>query len=216
MAVDIDLAKKRFEQADSFETRIGVRGFTTAHSSDESYHAEGAINVPVIAGRVAARVVAYRDQIAGYIDNDFAGQPEIDYSDGLGLPTGTLVSPAIPAFRRKDVGTEDTWGVRAELRWAVNDQFMIDLTHVTQDVQSAGEPFVQDAVGQFAQSRGIDVFQRGEYGERLNLTSLVGNYAWQHVALTSVSSWTKLERFANQDVSYLAVQGLGVPLPWLL
>jgi len=203
-------------QADSFETRIGVRGFTTAHSSDESYHAEGVINVPVIAGRVAARVVAYRDQIAGYIDNDFAGQPEIDYSDGLGLPTGTLVSPAIPAFRRKDVGTEDTWGVRAALRWAVNDQFMIDLTHVTQDVQSAGEPFVQDAVGQFAQSRGIDVFQRGEYGERLNLTSLVGDYAWQHVALTSVSSWTKLERFANQDVSYLAVQGLGVPLPWLL
>jgi outer membrane receptor protein involved in Fe transport len=31
-----------------------------------------------------------------------------------------------------------------------------------------------------------------------------------------VSSWTKLKRFANQDVTDLATQGLGVPLPWLL
>jgi outer membrane receptor protein involved in Fe transport len=44
----------------------------------------------------------------------------------------------------------------------------------------------------------------------------VGDYAWTNVALTSVSSWTKLKRFANQDVTDLAAQGLGVPLPWLL
>jgi outer membrane receptor protein involved in Fe transport len=203
-------------QADAFETRIGVRGFATAHSSDESYHAEGVLNVPLITNRLAARVVAYRDRIAGYIDNDFAGQPEIDYSDGFGLPSGSLVSPAIPAFRHKDVDIEDTWGVRGALRWNVNDQFTIDLTHVAQDVQQDGEPFVQDAVGAFAQSRGTEVFQRGGYGERLNLTSLVGDYAWTNLALTSVSSWTKLQRFANQDVIDLAAQGLGVPLPWTL
>ncbi len=63
-----------------------MRGFDDRTRLTRSYHAEGVLNVPLIANRLAARVVAYRDRIAGYIDNTFRGQPEIDYSEVLELP----------------------------------------------------------------------------------------------------------------------------------
>jgi len=200
-------------QLDKIEGHLGVRGFSTTHSSEESYHAEGVLNLPLIADRLAARVVAYGDSIGGYIDNVFPGQEAVDYSDAYELPPGTLVTPAIAAFERNDIDTEETWGVRAALRWMASEQLTIDLTHVIQDVQLDSEPFVEPGQGDFNQRRGLDVFRQGDYGERLELTSLVGDYSWESVALTAISSWTRLERFANQDVTFLAG---GLPIPWLL
>ena len=201
---------------DGFKVRVGTRGFATAHSSDESYHAEGVINMPLITDRVAARVVAYRDRVAGYIDNVFAGQAAVDYGEALGLPAGLAITPAIAAFQHRDIDTEDTWGVRAAVRWKASDQFIVDLTHATQDVQLDSEPFVQPSAGDFEQSRGLDAFQQGGFGERLNVTSLVGNYTWERAALTSVSSWTELKRFSDSDITDLAFLSFGAPVPWLL
>lgn len=203
-------------QLDGFEAHLGMRGFTTSHSSEGSYHFEGVANLPLVKDRLAARIVAYRDTIAGYIDNEFGGREAIDYSDGFGLPSGSLVSPAIPAFKRKDIDAEDTWGVRAALRWQASENLTIDLTHAMQDVQLDSEPYVQPSAGDFAQARSLDVFRRGAYGERLDLTSLVGNYTWERASLTAISSWTRLKRFANQDTTDLAASELGIPLPWLL
>ena len=59
-----------------FEANVGARGFTTAHSDDASYHAEAAVNIPLITDKLALRVVGYQDDIAGFIDNEFEGQPE--------------------------------------------------------------------------------------------------------------------------------------------
>ena len=201
---------------EAFDVRLGMRGFATAHSSDESYHVEGVINMPLIADRLAARVVAYRDEVAGYIDNVFPGQASVDYGEALGLPAGLVFTPAIAAFERRDIDAEDTWGVRAAVRWNASDQLSVDLMHATQDVQLDSEPYVQQAVGDFAQARGLDVFSEGAFGERLNVTSLTGNYTWDRAALTSISSWTKLKRFADSDITDLALLSFGAPVPWLL
>ncbi len=61
---------------------------STAHSSDASYHVEGTVNIPLITDQLALRVVAYQDDIAGYIDNKFAGQASVDYGAGFRLPAG--------------------------------------------------------------------------------------------------------------------------------
>ncbi|MEP7242735.1 MAG: TonB-dependent receptor [Gammaproteobacteria bacterium] len=207
---------------EGFDANVGLRGFTTAHSSDTSYHVEGMVNVPLVTDKLAARVVVYRDQIAGYIDNTFKGQEAVDYSGPLGqalgvpLPPGTLVSPAIAPFTRHDIDSEDTWGVRAALRWNATDRLTIDLSHATQDVQLNGEPFVQPAAGDYELSRGLDAYRHGGYGERLNLTSLVGTYGWERVSLTAISSWMDLKRYANQDLTSLAAASFGAPVPWLL
>ena len=86
-------------------------------------------------------MVGYQDDIAGFIDNTFEGQPEIDWSAGLGLPDGTLVSPAIAPFTRRDINSEDTWGARGTLTWQATDRLSFELMHATQDVTVNSEEF---------------------------------------------------------------------------
>jgi len=197
-----------------FEANVGVRGFTTAHSDDASYHAEAAVNIPLITDKLALRVVGYKDDIAGFIDNTFEGQPEIDWSAGLGAPDGTLVSPAIAAFQRNDINSEDTWGARAALTWQATDRLSFELTHVTQDVQVDSEQFTLPAAGDYEQSRGLDAFEEGGNGERMSINTLVINYDWDAVSLLSASSWTEMKRFTNQDIAFLAAASGLPPLPW--
>jgi iron complex outermembrane receptor protein len=202
-----------------FDANVGVRGFTTAHSDDTSYHVEGTVNIPLVTDKLALRVVAYQDDIAGYIDNTFAGQPEIDWSSAFGAPEGTLVIPEIAPFTRRDINSEDTWGARAALTWQATDRLRFDLSHVTQDVTSDSESSTLPAAGDYETSRGLDVFDTGGDGERLGVNTLVANYDWDAVSLVSASSWTKMKRSTDQDITFLAEDpesGLGLPLPWAL
>ena len=197
-----------------FEADVGMRGFTTAHSDGESYHAEAAVNIPLVTDKLALRVVGYKDDIAGFIDNTSAGTPEIDWSAALGAPPGTLVSPAIAPFARKDINSEDTWGARGTLTWQATDRLSFELLHATQDVQVDSEQLTDPAAGDYNQNRSLDAFEDGGNGERLDINTLVINYDWEAVSLLSASSWTQMKRFSNQDITFLAEGALGVPLPW--
>lgn len=203
----------------------GVRGFTTAHSDDESFHIEGTLNLPLVRDRFAVRLVAYRDDVAGYIDNRFAGQPEVDYTFlgellfGLppgSLPPGTLLVPEIPAFSHSDVNSEDTWGVRASATWQASDALRFDLSLARQEVTLESEPFTTPAAGEYVQERLADVFERGELGEELDVVSLTARYDWPSVSLVSVTSWTEMRRPDLRDIHGLAAGELGVPIPWTL
>ena len=84
-----------------FEANVGMRGFTTAHSDDESYHVEGAVNIPLVTDKLALRWSAIRTRLRASSTTTFAGQAEIGLSEHrriLGLPDGTLVSPAVAAI----------------------------------------------------------------------------------------------------------------------
>jgi iron complex outermembrane recepter protein len=197
-----------------FEANVGVRGFTTAHSEDASYHAEAAVNIPIVTDKLALRVVGYKDDIAGFIDNTFQGQPEIDWSAAFEAPDGTLVSPAIAPFHRRDINSEDTWGARGTLKWQATDRLSFELTHVTQDVQVDSEQFTEPAAGEYDQSRGLDAFEQGGNGERMDIDTLVVGYDWAAVSLLSASSWTEMKRFSNQDIGFLAEASGLPPLPW--
>jgi iron complex outermembrane recepter protein len=199
---------------EQFEAELGTRGFTTAHSGDESYHVEGVVNIPLVHDRLALRLVGYKDDIAGYVDNISTAQPAVDWSAGFGLPDGTLVTPAIPAFTRKDINSEDTWGGRAALSWHVTDGLRFDLTYTKQDTTLNSEPHATPSVGQYDQDRPMDVFDRGGYGEQLDLTTFVVNWDWDAATLVSASGWTKMDRFTNQDITFLASGAFGAPIPW--
>jgi iron complex outermembrane receptor protein len=204
---------------------VGVRGFTTAHSDDESYHAEGTLNLPLVAEKFAVRLVAYRDDIAGFVDNQFAGQAAIDYSPlgelllGLppgSLPAGTLLIPEIPAFATRDVNSEDTWGARLAARWKVSEALSFDLSLARQEVTMDSEPFVTPGAGEYVQERLADVFERGEFGEELDVASLTARYDFPSVSLVSVTSWSEMHRPDLRDIHALAGGALGVPIPWTL
>ena len=199
---------------ENFEASVGTRGFTTAHSSDASYHVEGVVNIPLVQDKLALRLVGYKDDIAGYLDNVSPAQAAVDYSAALGLPDGTLVTPATPAFTRKDINAEDTWGGRAALSWHATDNLRLDLNYATQDVRLDSQPTATPAIGEYEQQRPLDQFTSGGYGERLNIVSGVVNYDWTGASLVSATNWMRMKRFSDQDLSYLALQAFGVEIPW--
>lgn len=199
---------------EQFEASVGTRGFTTAHSSDESYHVEGVVNIPLVQDKLAVRFVGYKDDVAGFIDNVSPAQPSVDYSGALGLPDGTLVTPAIAAFTHKDINSEDTWGARASLQWRATDRLRLDLGYTTQDVVLNSEPHATPTVGEYEQRRPLDQFEEGGYGERLNITSAVVSYDWDLASLVSASNWMRMNRFSDQDITFLAEGSFGAPIPW--
>jgi iron complex outermembrane recepter protein len=199
-----------------FEANVGLRGFTTEHSKDGSYHVEGTVNIPLVQDRLALRVVGYKDDIAGFIDNNSPARDSVDYSSALELPDGTLFTPAIPAFSRRDINSEDTWGTRAALTWQASDRLKVDLTYAVQDVTLNSEPHTMPDAGDYGQSRALDAFEQGGVGERLSMTTVVVNYDWDTVSLVSASNWSKLKRFYDQDITFLAELSFGAPIPWSL
>jgi iron complex outermembrane recepter protein len=197
-----------------FDLDLGTRGFTTAHSSDESYHVEGVVNVPLVQDRLALRVVGYKDDIAGYIDNIAPTRDAVDYSEVFELPSDTLVTPAFGASRQRDINAEETWGGRAALRWQASDQLRIDVSHLTQHATLNSEPFTVPAAGDYAQSSSLFPLIRGGYGERLNITGTGLAYDWENLSLVSSSNWMQMHRQSYQDLTFLALAQVGAPIPW--
>jgi iron complex outermembrane recepter protein len=118
---------------DDFQVNVAARGWSTAHSDDGSEHFEGVINVPLINDQLAARLVAYEDHIAGYINNVVPAAAPNDYSAAFGAPPGTLVIPGHAAFTRTDINTEDVWGARGAVTWKPTDALHVDLSYVDQE-----------------------------------------------------------------------------------
>jgi iron complex outermembrane receptor protein len=201
---------------EDFQIKAAARGWSTAHSGEGSEHFEGVINLPIVTGQLAARLVAYQDHIAGFLDNVVPAAAPLDYSAGLGAPAGTLVIPGHAAFTRKDINSEDTWGMRTSVAWRPVDALHVDLSYVAQEVRLNAEAGAQPAYGDYVVQRPLDQYAHGEQMEQERLGELVAGYDWTSVSLTSATSYTRLERFHNQDIGFLAAAaGLG-PQLWSL
>jgi outer membrane receptor protein involved in Fe transport len=196
-----------------FQVNVAARGWSTAHSDDGSEHFEGVINVPVINDQLAARLVAYQDHIAGYINNVVPAAAPNDYSAAFGAPPGTLVIPGHAAFTRTDINTEDVWGARAAVRWKPTDALHVDFSYAAQEDRLDSQAGTQPAFGDYVVQRPLDLYSPGEDAEEDRVAQFVVGYDWSAVSLTSATSYTTLERYADEDLGYLGVaNGLGEQL----
>lgn len=208
------------------QVHAGARWFSTAHSNDGSYHIEGVLNLPLVDDRFAVRLVGFKDEIAGYVDNVFAGQPAFDYAPvgeavlGLpagALPPGTLVSPAIPASSRRDVNDEDTQGGRVAARWQLTERLRIDLGYAVQETTIGSEPEITPAAGEYAQIRSLANLTPLGLAENLELGQLTVSYEWDTVSLLAATGRIQRDVVQNRDISPIAALSLGgLPLPWAL
>jgi iron complex outermembrane receptor protein len=199
-----------------FQVNVAARGWSTAHSDSGSEHFEGVINVPIVNDQLAARLVAYQDHIAGFIDNVVPAAAPFDYSAGFGAPDGTLVIPGHAAFTRKDINTEDTWGARGALTWKPTDALHLDLSYVAQEVRLNSEAGAQPTFGDYVIQRPLDLYGRGEQLEQQRIGQFVVGYDFRTVSLTSATAYTRLERYQDEDIGFLAAAaGLGSQL-WAL
>jgi len=194
----------------NFQVDAAASGWSTAHSGDGSEHFEGVINLPIITGQLAARVVAYQDHIAGYIDNVVPAAPANDYSAGFGAPDGTLVIPGHDAFTRKDIDSEDVWGVRGAISWKPTDALHVEASYVAQEARLNAQAGEQPAFGDYVVQRPLDLYSRGEDMEQERIGQLVVGYDWTNVSITSATAYTRMARYQNQDIGFLAdAAGLG-------
>jgi iron complex outermembrane receptor protein len=198
------------------QVNADLRGWSTAHSDNLSGHAEGVLNLPIVNDKLAVRLVAYKDNIAGYIDNVVPAAAPLDYSAGLGLPPGFLVLPGHDAFTRKDINSQDVWGARAAITFKPSDALSFDLNYAQQDSRMNSEPPVQQSVGKYEVSRALDLYQPGSIAENEQLGSFVIKYDWTGAELTSASSYTQMKRHYDQDIAWLAENNNLGPQLWAL
>ncbi len=198
---------------ENYQVAVGARGFSTAHSDDESYHVEGVVNLPLVENRFALRLVGYKDDIAGYIDNQFSGQPELDWSAAFGLPPGFLVIPAIAPFVRKDVNRQDTMGGRAAATWQATERLRFELGYVNQEVKFESEEYVTPSIGEYAHRRGLDAYSESEGREEVGIANLTVRYDWDTVSFTSASAFANFDQLNFVDQTETAILLFGVPIP---
>ncbi len=197
-----------------FQADVDARGWSTAHSGEGSEHFEGVLNLPIITGRLAARLVAYEDHRAGYLDNVVPAAAPVDYSGALGAPAGTLVLPGHAAFTRSDINSEDLWGARVALAWQPMDSLRVDFSFAAQEARLNAEAGAQPAFGDYVVQRPLDLYSRGKDLEQERIGQLVVSYDWSAATLTSATSYTRLERYADEDLGWLGVSAGFGPQLW--
>tara|TARA_R110001592_G_scaffold337300_1_gene623458 strand:- start:48546 stop:50993 length:2448 start_codon:yes stop_codon:yes gene_type:complete len=109
------------------------------HSNDENTDISGMVNIPLLDDKIAIRLVGFRADEAGYIDNVLGlNQADVWQSarQEAGLPVRTRFNNAENIDN--DVNSSKTVGGRAALRWLVNDDWTVDVAGIIQNLDADG------------------------------------------------------------------------------
>ena len=96
--------------AEEIEAKISVEGSTVRHG-DTGYQVNGMLNLPVIQDQLALRIVAFKRDEPGFIDNVALGQDDINDVDSEGgrvalrwTPTDNFTASGTIYYQDQDVG----------------------------------------------------------------------------------------------------------------
>lgn len=107
-----------FNKADTqtYEGAVDLMA-STMREGDASYYAKGAVNLPIIDGKLGARIVAYQEVRGGFIDNIRYGHENINERKNAGarlmvtaLPTDNITWQGMAMFQKTTAnGGGSTW-----------------------------------------------------------------------------------------------------------
>lgn len=97
----------------------------TAHAGDPNYDFDAMLNVPLIDGKLALRVVGYKSSLAGFIDDRMLG--------------------------RDDVNNQLVTGGRIAARWQITDALTLDAMWLSQTTEADGAAYYQPLFGRYQQ-----------------------------------------------------------------
>lgn len=112
----------RKPKTDAFDAHVDTE-FGGTEDGGFNYTVSGAVNLPLIKDQLALRLVGYRTDNDGWID-----QPR--------LQTG----PTTFDGNAKNINTETTDGGRVMLRWTPNDRLTVDALYLRQKLDTGGSP----------------------------------------------------------------------------
>jgi outer membrane receptor protein involved in Fe transport len=181
--------------AERFESQVTGSFSVTGAEGGNNSTIEGMLNMPLLDGDAAFRLVAYRHDNSGYYRDITGSDPDARYwSEYFG----------VPAIDKSDVGETTFTGWRAQLLWQPMPDLSITLLILSQDIDQNGMP--EGVVG-------LERFQRTSL-RKLNgdgdtsvsdfdLSSLEVNFDFRAFSLFSTTSL--VDGWAGYDRS----------LPWL-
>jgi outer membrane receptor protein involved in Fe transport len=118
---------------------ITMEGSETSHASG-NYNINGAVNLPIIDGVLALRMVGWKLYDSGYINQIRVGTGVTGISNiaAPGSPPNYQTEPVQALGFLKGVNDDDVGGGRAILRYKPTDQLTIDANYTTQTETSGG------------------------------------------------------------------------------
>ncbi len=142
------------------------------------------VNIPLAQDTLAIRLVGFRSDEAGYIDN-VLGQSQDDQWEENRIAAGLPVRPRFDNADQvdDDVNSSTTTGARAALRWFANDDWTVDIAGVYQKLEVDGFGDTNLDVGDREQVRFEDESLDDEWYQ-LSLT-LEGNLGFADTVLTA-------------------------------
>ena len=108
-------------------------------SDDQDTDISGMINIPLMDDKLAIRLVGFRSEEAGYIDNVLGSNQTDQYAANrvaAGLPLGQPFDNSDQVD--DDVNSAYTVGGRAALRWFVNEDWTVDIAGIIQNTDVDG------------------------------------------------------------------------------
>lgn len=177
-------------------------------SSDETYQAEGAINIP-LGDKTALRLAGAYEDRGGVIDYTAIYQQQ-GGKTVLQNPNDVLGSPAATQVI-EDGDTAKSYSLRASLLWEPTDNLSTQLNYHHQNVDADGENYRE--LGSEAYES-LDA-SRSTFEQDVDLVSLEVEADLGFATLTSSTAYTKNEIDTVRDLGYLPVYLDSVPLYYL-
>jgi outer membrane receptor protein involved in Fe transport len=163
------------------------------HSDDQDTDISGMVNIPLLNNKVGVRLVGFRADEAGYIDN-VLGLSQPDQWKEARTEAGLPVRPRFDnkGFAKDDINSSTTTGGRAALRWLVNDDWTVDVAGIIQDLEVDGFGDTTAGLGDLQQLRFADEKLKDKWYQ-LSLT-IEGDLGFADTTLTG--------SYFNRDMKY--------------
>jgi outer membrane receptor protein involved in Fe transport len=180
--------------------------FRAGALSDESYRGSLVFNVPMVDDTLAARVVLYNDHDGGFIDNVFGHTPDslaISNPNRPWFGTNKDVLPAGWGTLDNSASVEERWndadvkGARLSLLWQLNDEWSIDVTALTQEIDGGAGNHYDPFVGDLKTVRFHDEWREDDY----EMISLVVNGDLGFADLVASVSYYEREAVYLSDIT---------------
>lgn len=155
-----------------------VNGLATSHGG-EGGGASAALNVPLIDGKLALRIVGFGRRDPGFVDNTRTGSSEIN--------------------------RQDSWGGRARVRWRPNEELTIDLRASVEDARPDDAPYIPYGSTKLQST----AFAPQPVGMRAETYALNVRYDLQRVSFTSVTHYNERSGRLSRDFTPLISAILG-------
>lgn len=187
-----------------------VGGSFTSGQGDFNNDIEAVVNIPLVEERFALRVVGYRFDRSGYINN-------VGKQDPAKLGAVDLFNARV-SDRVGDRGALETEGYRLGALWRVTDRLDIRFTAMGQQNDQDGIPTIDPLQGPYEQSRFTRLDGSDEYmSDDLEIYGLTVTYAAENWSLHSATAWTDYRADIDWDVGIFFLDYLdGIETPmWI-